>query len=292
VNKKEKWILITPAVGILLGFGVTPLIYLISLCVHRYSLLEPGSGYRYVGGGNFIEILFHGGTAGVRLLKSLSLTSIFVGGSLSLEVGVGIILAIALSRAMAKHLEPIKGGLFIPMLIPPIIAGYMFKYLYDADLGLFNFFLDTLGFSKLHWITNPSLVMISVITANWWQWMPFSFLVFFAGISSIPRQQIEAASIDGASNWQQIKYILLPNIKGVIFVVILLRGVELFKTFDIVYALTEGGPGSATMVFSLVGYRLGFKYWEMGLAAAYALFLLIIVNIFVVFLLQGLRKEV
>jgi len=180
----------------------------------------------------------------------------------------------------------------MPMLLAPVVVGNVFKYMYQYSFGLFNFALRILRLPTPHWLSNPSWSMISLIIADVWEWLPFSFLILLAAIFSLPQEQQEAAQVDGASGSQLFLHITLPGIKSAILIILLIRGIELIKTFDLVYIVTYGGPSNTTAILPFNAYLLGFKYFEIGEAAAYAYFMLVVINLFVLLFINVLRKEV
>ena len=290
-KKTIPWLFLAPAIITLLGLGLFPLIYSAWLSVHSYSLLDPSRGVRYIGGGNFLEIMREG-TIGISFPESLILTLKFILHCLGLELLLGLGLAVLFFKSYSKVISLLKVILMIPMLLAPVVVGNIFKYMYQYSFGFFNFLLALVGLPTPQWLGEPGWALISLIIANVWEWTPFAFLVSLAAIFSIPRVQLEAASIDGASGTQQFLYIVLPSIKRAILVILLIRGVELIKTVDLVYIITYGGPGTSTAMLSFNAYVLGFKYFELGKAAAYAYLMVALVNVIVLAFLKFLREEV
>ncbi len=291
-NKYIVWGMLLPTILVLLFLGAYPLIHSFWLSLHSYSLIDPARGIRYVGLKNFIDLLTRPGIVGISLPHSLYLSIIFVTACLSLEVCIGLAFAVITSSHSYEILSGAKMVLMIPMLLAPVVVGDVFKYMYQYSYGLFNFILRILRLPVPHWSSDPSWALISLIIADVWQWIPFSFLILLAAILSIPKGQIESAQVDGASGGQVLLHITLPAIKPAILIILLIRGIELIKNFDLLYIITYGGPGSATSLISFNAYLLGFKYYEIGMAAAYAYFILVIINLFVLLFINVLRREV
>lgn len=289
-NKLTAWGMILPTLILFLGLGVFPFVYSIWLSLHSYSLLDPSRGISYVGGKNFLNVLLDKQGLGITIWESTLLTMLYTGICLGLELSIGLGLSVLLSRSRSKH-ELIRIIIMIPMLLAPAIVGYVFKYMYQYSFGFFNFLLRMVNLPTPQWTGDPTWAKISVIIANLWEWMPFSFLVLLAAIYSIPEDQFEAANVDGATSWQQFLYITLPGIKRAVLVIMLLRGMDLIKTFDLAYVITSGGPGTATSFLSYNSFLLAFKYFEIGEAAAYGFFIVLAVNVIVALFVNILREE-
>jgi len=288
-------IMLMPAIIILFSIGIFPFVYTIWLSMHSYSLLDVARGIKFVGGENFVNIMLNRSQiVGISFIQSMCITLIFAGSSLALEVILGLGLAVLFSKSFksfSRIIEFFRLLLMIPMLLAPVVVGNIWRYIFQYSFGIFNFVLRTMRLPEPRWLGSPSWAMVALIIADVWEWLPFSFLVLLAAILSIPQNQLEAASVDGADSRQQLRYIILPGIKKALIVILLIRGIELIKTFDLVYILTSGGPNVATSVLSFTAFRLGFQYFEIGEAAAYALLLVGLINIIVLFFVNVLRSE-
>jgi len=289
-RKYSLWLFILPTIVILISLGVFPLLYSVWLSLHSYSLIDLARGIKWVGGRNFLNILQKPGSLRIFFSHALLLTLVYMGGCLSLELSIGLGGALAFARKADKKTRIQKVLVMIPMLIAPVVVGNIWKYMFQYSYGLVNFLLSIMGLPPVRWLSEGSWAMVSLIIADVWEWCPFSFLILLASILSIPKVQLEAADIDGATHWQRFLYILLPGIKKSLLVVILIRGVELIKTIDLVYILTYGGPATATSILPFNAFLLGFKYFEIGKAAAYAWLLVAFTNIFVIFFINVLRE--
>jgi len=290
-KKKIGWIMVLPSLIIFLALGLFPLIYSAYLSLHSYSLLDVARGFNFVGLNNFIKPFRGAGLLGITFLKSLSITTIFVTVSLALEIGLGLLAAILIGRERARDVRGLKTLLFLPMLLPAVVVGYTWSFLYQRQYGFLNYLLSLVHLPPLRWLTRPSMALGSLIIANVWEWTPFSFLVLLAAILSLPKEYLEAADIDGAGGWQKFIYVVLPGIKRAILIILLIRGIELIKTVDLVYSITYGGPGVTTRTLTFCAYMLGFRHFEIGEAAAYAYLILIPINILVLIFLNVLREK-
>ena len=280
----------TPTIVVLLGAGIFPLIYSMWLSGQKYRLLAPAQGIRPVGFKNYIDIFLGDTSLGIPIGRTLKITLMFTGISLALEVSIGLILATIFSSQNAEGLKPLRILMMIPLLIAPIVVGNMFRYMYQS-FGLFNFLLSLIRTSPPSWLSDPNWALFSVIIANVWEWTPFSFIVFLTAILGVPEQQREAARIDGANSWQEFWCIVIPGIKSAILIILLIRSIEMLRTFDMIYAVTFGGPGVATSTLSFNAYILGLRNFTMGEAAAYGYYIVVMVNIVVILFIRFLRGE-
>ncbi|MCL5950183.1 MAG: sugar ABC transporter permease [Chloroflexi bacterium] len=281
-NQIRGWTLLSPALIFLLALGIFPLVYAIWLSFHSLNLLDPSRGTRAVGFENFSTILFKTPLIGISFPESLQITLIILVGSLCLELAIGLILAILVSRTSASVLlRMFRSSLMVPMLIAPAIVGMMFRFLFEPSFGLIDFVLGLVGVAPIYWISDPNVVLYAVILVGVWEWLPFSFLVFLAGIHAIPPEQFEAAAVDGAGFFEQIRYITLPWLRNLAGILILIRGVDLIRNFDVIFTLTYGGPGRSSASLGFSAYLTSFKFFEVGQGTAYAVLILILINILV-----------
>ena len=213
---------------------------------------------------------------------------------------VAVTVELALGLAIAHLLiDPLPGKrviivlLILPAVINPIVVGFIWKVLYNPSYGPVNQGIGLLLQRQVDqlWLANQRLAIFSITIAEIWQWTPFMFLVMLAGLVSLNPELYEVAAIDGASKWQVLTKITLPLMKPIIIVAILIRALDIFKLFDLVFVMTSGGPGSSSETISYYIYLLGFKFFRLGYAAAASYLLLIFLSIGVVFLLSRMRRE-
>src|SRR5205823_12159644 len=163
----------------------------------------------------------------------------------------------------------------IPIVIPQVAMGVVFRLLYIPDYGLINALLGQTGHDQFLWLSNPPLAIFAVASVDVWQWTPFVYLVMFAGLQTVPPESVEAAQIDGASGWAQFRYIDLHYLRPLFILIIFFRLADVPRVFDHVFILTGGGPGTATQLLSLYMYRIEFKFFDTGQAAALAVVVLV-----------------
>ncbi len=173
--------------------------------------------------------------------------------------------------------------LVLPVVISPIIAGATWRLLFDNRFGPINQILSWIAGEPvvILWINNPSFVYPAILLAEIWQWTPFMFLLLWAALNEVDRSQLESAEIDGASWLQRLWWIVLPAIRPVVVIALLIRGLDLFRLFDVVWGLTRGGPGTMTETVAIYTYVLGFQQFETSYAAAMALVIIVLLSVVV-----------
>jgi multiple sugar transport system permease protein len=261
---------ITPALLIMVvltGFPVASLIY---YSLHKWSLTNYQPGWN--GLGNFERLIFED----PGFWHSLQISLLFSAGAVILEFLLGLAIAMLFNRPL-KFRGLLRSLFILPMVMTPVVTGLVWRVLYSPTFGLINYFTGLLGFAPRAWVDRASTALPALIVADVWQWTPFMFLMITAGLQSLPTEPYEAAEVDGASKWQTFRYLTIPMLRPVLLVAILLRTIESFKTFDIIFMLTRGGPGTATQTMNLYNFYLAFEWLRPGYASALALLSLIIV---------------
>ncbi|MEM2355960.1 MAG: sugar ABC transporter permease [Candidatus Bathyarchaeia archaeon] len=210
-------------------------------------------------------------------LNSLFRTVYFVGATVSLHLILGLCVALALNSAIrARRFFRVMA--ILPWTVPDVIAGLVWACIYDPLNGLLNDLLHRLGLiaSPVEWLANPSLVMPSVILADVWRGYPFVMLILLAGLQTIPKEQYEAAKVDGASAFQEFLYITLPNLKQMIAIATVLDIIWQTRRFGLIWVMTEGGPARSTEILSVLAYRQYFKFFNFEYASAISVILALI----------------
>jgi multiple sugar transport system permease protein len=216
-------------------------------------------------------------------------TLIFVVVGVTVEMMLGLGLALLVGN-MARGKGVMRTIMIIPILVPPVAIGSMFKLMFNYDFGLFNQLLTIVGVSPVSWLGSTSLALASVILVDIWHWVPFVFLILFAAVEGLPREVLEAGRVDGATRWQLLWRITLPLLMPAITVALLFRAVLAFKAFDEVFLLTGGGPGTSSEILSLHLYKVFFEQNQLGYGAMLSV-LTIAGVLIVLFLGQRLTAE-
>lgn len=193
-------------------------------------------------------------------------TLIFVVVAVAAEMILGLGLAL-LVGGMTRGKGLMRTIMIVPILVPPVAIGSMFKLMYNYDFGVFNQILGLAGIAPVSWLGSTSLALWSVIFVDIWHWVPFVFLILFAAVEGLPREVLEAGRVDGATRWQLLRHVTLPLLMPAITVAFLFRSILAFKAFDEVYLLTGGGPGTSSELISLHLYRVFFEQNQLGYGA-------------------------
>ncbi len=194
----------------------------------------------------------------------------FAAASVIIEVALGLALAILVS-SIQSFKGVMRTLLILPILMPPVAIGSMWKLMYSYDFGVLNQIAVGLGFSPVNWTGSTSLALWSIVLVDIWHWTPFVFLILFAAAEGLSRDVLEAARIDGAGNWSLVFRIIIPLLMPAIIIALLFRSILAFKVFDQIFLLTSGGPGNATEVVSLHLYKVFFQQNELGYGALLSL---------------------
>lgn len=264
--------LILPASILLAVINLYPFIYALNLSFHKWNMARPARGYTLVWFANYAAA-FHD----ARFLNSVFRTLVFVVSAVGVEFVLGFALAFLFNTKL-KGLETIQRLVIAPVMVMPIVSALIWYYMLNQRYGVINWFLGLFGISPQQWLTNRALAMPSVILADVWQWTPFIMLVILAGLRSLPEYVYEAAQIDGLSDWQVFRLITVPLLTPVMLIVVLIRLMDAFKLFDLVYTLTTGGPGGVTETMSYYIYIQAFQFFELGYAAALSILMLILIT--------------
>lgn len=213
--------------------------------------------------------------------ESFGVTLKFAAVALTLEMIIGVGLALLLDRNI-RGMSALRTIFILPMMIAPIVVGLMWRYMYHPTVGIFNRTLKDWGFEAVPWLSDSTWAFVAVIIADVWQWTPFIFILSLAALQSLPQSALEAAEIDGATDWQKIIFIKLPLMMPVLIVAMLLRLIDAFKVLEVILVMTNGGPGLSTEILSLRIYRTAQEFQQLGEAAAMSNYLLIMLTILTV----------
>jgi multiple sugar transport system permease protein len=280
--KRRAKLFVLPTVLVLALIVIFPLAFSLYVAVTGYDIRIPE--HPFVGFGNFKNLLRQG-----DFYNSLYVTGTMIVVELVVEFLLGLMLALLLLQlpGARKFFQPI---LLIPMMVMPVVIGYVGRLVFEVRSGPINFFLNLLGFESLQWHAAPALALLTILILRLWQWTPFVMAVLLAGLLSLPVEPYDSAQVDGASAWQAFLHITLPMLKPVITLIVIMRTLEILQTFDIIYVLTMGGPGSRTMTVSLYTYLAGFRYWDVGMASAAAWFMMIPLSILITLFVKFMEK--
>lgn len=274
-DRRFGYAMIAPAMLVILLIALFPLVWMLLVSVQNISMIDEDTSFQ--GLMNFQRIL-----SDTRFWESIGHTLLFTAIALPLELILGLLLALL----FLDHLpgRPIFVALLVmPTVISPIVAGAAWRLLFDNRYGPINQVVSWFAGHPVTilWLNDPNFVYAGILIAEIWQWTPFMFLLLFASLSNVDPSLGEAARIDGAGFWRILWSITLPVIRPVIVIALLIRGLDLFRLFDVVWALTKGGPGTRTETISIYAYVQGFQQFETSYTAAMAFVIIVILSVIV-----------
>ena len=286
IGERAYLLMLLPLLVFVLLIAVYPLFFSFRISFFKYRLTDPDQVQTFVGLSNYIRAF-----QDPAFLTSLRVTLLYVAGTVIFEIVFGLGLALLLSSEM-RAMRTIRAFILIPMALPPLVVGLVWKSLYNADFGVIPFYLKQVGvdvghgpLAELKWAL-PAVILIDV-----WKWTPLLMIIFLDGLKSLPIEPYEAAYVDGATRWKSFIYITLPLLKPTLLIALLLRTMQSFKVFDTIYATTGGGPGSATTVLNFHIYTVGMTFYDMGYAAALANILLVVITVLSIAYILVLERQ-
>ncbi len=262
--------LLLPVFGTAVVIGTIPFL----LAIVRAVTSDSG---QFVGLDNFSRALGNS-----QLYDAVKATAIYAAIVLPTEILLGLGLALLVHRTVKS--AAIRAAIYIaammPIVIPQVAVGVVFRLVYAPDYGILNVLLGETGHNQILWLSSPPLAMFSVATVDIWQWTPFVYLIMFAGLQTVPMESVEAAQLDGAGAWTQFRYIELDWLRPLLLLVVFFRIADVLRVFDHVYVLTGGGPGTTTEFLSLYMYRIAFRFSDLGQASALAVVVMAAMTVF------------
>jgi multiple sugar transport system permease protein len=273
--------LLLPVFGTVVVIATIPFI----LAVIRALTADDG---HFVGIDNFTKAL-----GNIQLYESIKQTGLYAALVLPTEILLGLGLALLVHRTVKSVAlrAAIYVAAMIPIVIPQIAIGVVFRLVYAPDYGILNALLGDTGHDQILWLSSPPLAMLSVASVDVWQWTPFVYLIMFAGLQTVPVESIEAAQLDGATSWTQFRHIELYYLRPLLLLVIFFRIADVLRVFDHVYVLTGGGPGTTTEFLSLYLYRVAFRFSDLGQASALAVVVMAAMTAFYTLISRFLPAE-
>jgi len=288
LGKQEKnfaRLMVLPAVSLLFLVTIAPLLF--SLCV-SFTNLQFGSPQpvRWTGLDNYLNLV----TRDARFLDALWRTLLLVGAGVVTQTMLGYVIASLLFH-VGRGRTILLSAILIPSVISQVVAGWQGRMIFNASYGPLNDILARCGIKGPAWLASQQTALTSIFLTDTWQWTPFLALIILAALQSQPQDIVEAARLDGASGWSMFRFVTVPLILPVAGIGILLRGVDLFKTFDLVFILTQGGPGNSSETLTFFTYVQGFKFFNPSYASAMSFIQLILVTIAAKAFLSFIRRQ-
>lgn len=282
----DRWLavgFISPALLLLLGMSIFPLLWALFLSFTDYSATRDVPA-DFIGFRNYTEIL----TSPEVAQRALT-TLIYVTAAVGLQTVLGFAIAYLISRR-TRGRGLLTTLFLIPMMLSPVVVGLFWRFMLDAQFGVVNSLLGSLGLDQVEWLTRRNTAMLSLIVVDTWQWTPFIMLIALAGLTAVPKYLYEAAAIDRASEWFRFRNITLPLVWPLLLIAVMFRAIEAFRLFDLVYILTNGGPGVSTETLSFHVYKVAFLGFNTGLASAYGILMVVVVILLAQLYLRYLNK--
>ena len=267
-----KFAAIAPVVVIVALFSVYPLLQLLFMSLADIDSAGGQRSWEWVDLANYRSMLFDTG-----YWVAIFNTVLYVFVSMALEILLGLSLAL-LSMRVKRGAAVYRTILMLPLLVPPIAIATSWRLIYNSNFGLINKLAAGLGLGQQYWLSQPDTALPAVIAVSVWYWTAYSFILLLAGLQNIPKELYESAGIDGAGPWQRFVYVTVPLLNPAFVVTVMFRSVNAFKVFDIVYALTGGGPGLSTEVINTYVYRVYIAQQRLGYGASLAVFAVVLVG--------------
>ncbi len=267
-DRNAQWLFPLPAVLAILILIVGPVLANAYISVHDWFI---GATPKYVGLGNFARAL-----SDHRFWAGLKNTFYFTLVAVPVELVLGLGIAVLFNRDFrGKGL--VRTIILLPMVATPVAIALIWALMFNPSLGVLNYFLESLGLPRSLWVASAQLAIPSLTIVDVWEWTPMVALILLAALQSVPTELYEAALIDGAGPVQAFRFITLPSIRSAAVIALILRSIDALKTFDIIYVITQGGPGIASETLNVFAFKTGFEFFRAGYAATLLIFLLVAV---------------
>jgi len=271
-RRRATWVLIAPALAILLALNLFPIVYALYISLHYWMLARPQPP-RFAGLSNYAELF-----ADERFRNSVLVSLKFIVLAVGFELFLGFGLAFVFN-ARLRGMATLRKLTLLPSLVMPLVVGLVWFYMFNENFGLVNWIWVMLGGTRVPFLTQGTLALFSIVATDIWQWTPFVMLVFFAALQALPEYVYEAARIDGLSEGQIFFRVTLPLLRPAILIVLIIRAVDALRSLELVFMMTKGGPAGDTEVLPWYLYTTGFLSLDLGYAAAMAVLMLVLVTV-------------
>jgi multiple sugar transport system permease protein len=278
-------LIVMPAVGLLFLVTIGPLLFSLGVSFTNLQFSSP-QPMRWTGIDNYVTLLSNDS----RFQNALWRTFLLVSAGLIAQTVLGYVIA-SLLYNIRRGRTVLLTAILVPSVISQVVAGWQGRMIFNASYGPLNDILGRVGVKGPAWLASQQTALTSIFLTDTWQWTPFLALIILAALQSLPRDIVEAARLDGAHGWSMFSRVTLPLLIPVAGIGILLRGVDLFKTFDLVYILTQGGPGNTSETLTFYTYVQGFKFFNPSYASAMSFIELILVTIAAKLFLTFIQRQ-
>lgn len=271
-QRRANWVLMAPALAILFVINLFPVVYALYISVHYWVLGRPQPP-RFAGLSNYTQLFFDE-RFGNSILVSLRFVALAVGIELVLGFGLAFVF-----NSRLRGLATLRKLTLLPSLVMPLVVGLVWFYMFNENFGVVNWICVQLGGTRIAFLTQGTLALLTVVAADVWQWTPFVMLVFYAALQALPEYVYEAARIDGLNGSQIFFRVTFPLLRPTILVVLIIRAVDALRSLELVFMMTKGGPAGDTEVLPWYLYTTGFMSLDLGYAAAMAVLMLALVTL-------------
>lgn len=266
------WGLLAPCLAVVTAFAFWPIVQSFVMSLHRIILGLPGLGTPFVGLENYARLAGDPAARGAVLI-----TLGFVACSTLMEVALGMLMALALNRSFRGR-GWVRAAVLVPWAVPTVVASQMWRFIFSDRYGLINwlaFGSDVASYQA--WLADPGWAFAAIVAADVWKTSSFAALIILAGLQTIPTELYEAAALDGAGPWQRFRHLTLPLVLPALAIALVFRTMDAFRVFDLVYVMTQGGPGGSTTVLQFFGYQKMFAEGFVGYGSAVSVLVFVIV---------------
>jgi multiple sugar transport system permease protein len=277
--------LVAPAALVLLLFQVVPIVTGANVSFRDWALNDPKR--TFVGLSNYLYVLKDREFLTIVLPNTFG----FMFATVICSLVFGLLIALMLNKRFPGR-AVVQSFVLLPLMVAPVIAAIMVRWMFNDQFGIVNVALDAVGLSPVAWLTARWTAFFVILLTDVWLWTPWFALILLAGLQSLPHEPFEAAQIDAAGAWRTFRYITLPMLRPVMVVCIVIRSIDAFRTFDIVWTISGGGPARATEVFSIYAYVESFQFLNLGRGSAAAVVGAIIIVVFAMVLYRILNRFV
>jgi multiple sugar transport system permease protein len=272
VDRRQALVFPAPAVAVLFLLVVLPIAFNLYLAFTKWTV---GLGQpRWIGFDNFVELV-----TDERVWNGVWVMMLFSGLSLALELGLGLAIAIYFNREF-RGSELVQAIYIFPFAATPVAVALIWRIMLNPEIGVLNYLLRSVGLPGSLWVSSEHTAVLSLVMVDVWKWTPMITLIVLAGLKSLPPEPYEAARIDGANAFQIFRHITLPLIRPVLIAALMLRSLDNLKEFDMIYTITQGGPGTASETLYLYSYQVGFGFFKAGYGSALMVVVFLIVLVF------------
>lgn len=275
---------LSPTLLVFGAFILFPVIFSFYLSFHQWNMFSTDT--KFVGVDNYIRLFQN-----EEFWDVLKNTAIYTFGTIPLNMIFSLMVAYILNKKIIGK-KLLRTLFFAPVIISPVAAAVVWRWLYDPNFGIFNYFIGLFGINPINWLNEPTAAMAALIIMGVWKTFGYNMVLFSAGLSGIPDNYYEAAQIDGAGWWAKFWHITLPMLAPTTFFIMIMSIISSFQVFDIVYVLTSGGPLGSTKVLVFYVYEYAFKFFEMGYASAMSYFLFLILFILTLLQVKYMKSKV